>query len=122
MKQLKHRNIVGLHEVLSSPRKIYMVMDLVRGGELFHRMDRNGETGEDVVRRYFQQLVDGLVYCHSRGVCHRDLKPENLLVDENAVLKITDFGVSTALGLHHIEPARPPSPPPLYSSAVTAQC
>lgn len=94
MKQLNHRNIVRLHEVLSSSRKIYMVMDLVRGGELFKHMERYGETGETTVRKYFQQMVDGLDYCHRRGVCHRDLKPENLLVDERGVLKVTDFGVS----------------------------
>mmetsp|Transcript_9423 Transcript_9423/g.28450 ORF Transcript_9423/g.28450 Transcript_9423/m.28450 type:complete len:462 (-) Transcript_9423:182-1567(-) len=97
MKQLNHRNIVGLHEVLSSTRKIYMVMDLVRGGELFRHMERHNEHGDVAVRKYFQQMVDGLDYCHRRGVCHRDLKPENLLVDENGILKVTDFGVSAVI-------------------------
>mmetsp|Transcript_30797 Transcript_30797/g.117848 ORF Transcript_30797/g.117848 Transcript_30797/m.117848 type:complete len:448 (-) Transcript_30797:1565-2908(-) len=97
MKQLNHRNIVGLHEVLSSTRKIYMVMDLVSGGELFTHMAKRGETGENACRKYFQQMVDGLDYCHRRGVCHRDLKPENLLIDESDVLKVTDFGVSAVV-------------------------
>lgn len=98
MKALNHRNIVNLREVLSSKSKLYIVMDLVRGGELFEQIERRGELDTKLARKYFQQLVDGIDYCHRRGVCHRDLKPENLLVDENGTLKITDFGVSSMKG------------------------
>ena len=98
MKALNHKNIVNLREVLSSKSKLYIVMDLVRGGELFDMIERKGELDETLARKYFQQLIDGIDYCHRRGVCHRDLKPENLLVDENGVLKITDFGVSSMKG------------------------
>lgn len=98
MKALNHRNIVNLREVLSSKSKLYIVMDLVRGGELFEQIERKGELDEKLARKYFQQLIDGIDYCHRRGVCHRDLKPENLLVDENGTLKITDFGVSSMKG------------------------
>lgn len=98
MKALNHKNIVNLREVLSSKSKLYIVMDLVRGGELFEMIERRGELDEKLARKYFQQLVDGIDYCHRRGVCHRDLKPENLLVDERGTLKITDFGVSSMKG------------------------
>lgn len=98
MKALNHKNIVNLREVLSSKSKLYIVMDLVRGGELFEMIERKGELDEKLARKYFQQLVDGIDYCHRRGVCHRDLKPENLLVDERGTLKITDFGVSSMKG------------------------
>lgn len=98
MKALNHKNIVNLREVLSSKSKLYIVMDLVRGGELFEQIERKGELDEKLARKYFQQLIDGIDYCHRRGVCHRDLKPENLLVDENGTLKITDFGVSSMKG------------------------
>eukprot|EP00172_Hildenbrandia_rubra_P001046 Plantae.Rhodophyta-Hildenbrandia_rubra.ctg16273.p2 GENE.Plantae.Rhodophyta-Hildenbrandia_rubra.ctg16273~~Plantae.Rhodophyta-Hildenbrandia_rubra.ctg16273.p2 ORF type:complete len:441 (-),score=93.45 Plantae.Rhodophyta-Hildenbrandia_rubra.ctg16273:1980-3302(-) len=98
MKALNHKNIVNLREVLSSKSKLYIVMDLVRGGELFDMIESKGELDERLARKYFQQLVDGIDYCHRRGVCHRDLKPENLLVDEKGTLKITDFGVSSMKG------------------------
>lgn len=95
MKALSHTNIVNLREVLSSKSKLYIVMDLVRGGELYEMIERRGGLDEKLARMYFQQLVMGVDYCHRQGVCHRDLKPENLLVDENGQLKITDFGVSS---------------------------
>lgn len=53
-----------------------------------------GKLDEKHARVYFQQLLDGVAYCHERGVCHRDLKPENLLLDAAGRLKISDFGLS----------------------------
>lgn len=73
-----------------------MVMDLVTGGELFDAVAEAGRLPEVRSRRYFQQLVDGIQYCHTRGVYHRDLKPENLLLtSDKQTLKITDFGLSS---------------------------
>ncbi|XP_028092737.1 CBL-interacting serine/threonine-protein kinase 9-like [Camellia sinensis] len=53
-----------------------------------------GRLKEDESRRYFQQLINAVDYCHSRGMYHRDLKPENLLLDSFGVLKVSDFGLS----------------------------
>lgn len=73
-----------------------MVMDLVTGGELFDAVAEAGRLPEARARLYFQQLVDGILYCHSRRVYHRDLKPENLLLSEDKqTIKITDFGLSS---------------------------
>ncbi|CAN6443729.1 unnamed protein product [Victoria cruziana] len=96
MRLVRHPNIVKLHEVMASKAKIYFVMELVRGGELFSKVAK-GRLKEDLARKYFQQLISAVDFCHSRGVYHRDLKPENLLLDEDGDLKITDFGLS-ALG------------------------
>ncbi|KAF5725870.1 CBL-interacting protein kinase 9 [Tripterygium wilfordii] len=93
MKMVKHPNIVELHEVMASKSKIYIAMELVRGGELFSKVAK-GRLREDVARVYFQQLISAIDFCHSRGVYHRDLKPENLLLDEDGNLKVTDFGLS----------------------------
>ncbi|ONM41604.1 CBL-interacting serine/threonine-protein kinase 8 [Zea mays] len=55
---------------------------------------RHGRLSEADARRYFQQLIDGVDFCHKKGVYHRDLKPENLLLDSQGNLKISDFGLS----------------------------
>ncbi|KAL9229026.1 hypothetical protein vseg_004544 [Gypsophila vaccaria] len=94
MKVIKHPNVVKLHEVMASKTKIYMVLELVDGGELFDTIAKHGRLQEDNARKYFQQLINAVDYCHSRGVYHRDLKPENLLLDSFGVLKIADFGLS----------------------------
>ncbi|KAG2686151.1 hypothetical protein I3760_10G164400 [Carya illinoinensis] len=90
---IRHQNVVELYEVMASKTKIYFVLEYARGGELFSKVAK-GKLKEDVARRYFQQLISAVDYCHSRGVFHRDLKPENLLLDENGSLKVSDFGLS----------------------------
>ena len=70
------------------------MLELVTGGELFDSIVKEGKFNDDKARKYFRQLIHGLSYCNSKGVCHRDLKPENLLLDQNANLKISDFGLS----------------------------
>ncbi|KAL6974198.1 Son of sevenless 2 [Sarracenia purpurea var. burkii] len=94
MKIVRHPNIVRLHEVLSSRTKIYIVLEFVTGGELFDKIVHQGRLPENESRRYFQQLIDAVAHCHSKGVYHRDLKPENLLLNSNGNLKISDFGLS----------------------------
>ncbi|OAY85179.1 CBL-interacting serine/threonine-protein kinase 12 [Ananas comosus] len=93
LRRVRHPNIVQLFEVMATKTKIYFVMEYVRGGELFHRVAK-GRLREDVARKYFQQLVSAVNFCHARGVYHRDIKAENLLVDENGDLKVSDFGLS----------------------------
>ncbi|GLJ49585.1 hypothetical protein SUGI_1051810 [Cryptomeria japonica] len=94
MKLIKHPNVVQLYEVMASKTKIYIVLEFVSGGELFDKIVNHGRLREDEARRYFQQLINAVDYCHSRGVYHRDLKPENLLLDTYGNLKISDFGLS----------------------------
>ncbi|BAF22550.1 cBL-interacting protein kinase 2 [Oryza sativa Japonica Group] len=93
MKLVRHPNIVQLYEVMATKTKIYFVLEHVKGGELFNKVQR-GRLKEDAARKYFQQLICAVDFCHSRGVYHRDLKPENLLLDENSNLKVSDFGLS----------------------------
>ncbi|KAM3371983.1 hypothetical protein ACQJBY_019062 [Aegilops geniculata] len=94
MKLVKHPNIVQMYEVMATKTKIYFVLEHVKGGELFNKVQR-GRLKEEAARKYFQQLICAVDFCHSRGVYHRDLKPENLLLDENSNLKVSDFGLST---------------------------
>ncbi len=94
MKVVRHPNIVKLKEVLASRTKIFIVLELVTGGELFDQIVKEGRFGNDKARKYFRQLINGMLYVTSKGVCHRDLKPENLLLDGAGNLKISDFGLS----------------------------
>ncbi|XP_028086215.1 CBL-interacting protein kinase 23-like isoform X1 [Camellia sinensis] len=94
MKLIRHPNVIRMYEVMASKTKIYIVLELVTGGELFDKIASKGRLKEDEARKYFQQLINAVDYCHSRGVFHRDLKPENLLLDANEVLKVSDFGLS----------------------------
>ena len=93
MRLVRHPHIVELKEVMANKAKIFMVVEYVKGGELFAKVAK-GKMKEDVARKYFQQLISAVDFCHSRGVTHRDLKPENLLLDENEDLKVSDFGLS----------------------------
>ncbi|XP_068488216.1 CBL-interacting serine/threonine-protein kinase 8-like isoform X2 [Phaseolus vulgaris] len=94
MKLVRHPYVVRLYEVLASRTKIYIILEFITGGELFDKIVSHGRLSEADSRRYFQQLIDGVDYCHSKGVYHRDLKPENLLLDSQGNIKISDFGLS----------------------------
>ncbi|XP_022761105.1 CBL-interacting serine/threonine-protein kinase 7-like [Durio zibethinus] len=95
MRRLQHHpNILKIHEVMATKTKIYLVMELASGGELFAKVLRRGRLTEAAARRYFSQLVSALHFCHQNGVAHRDVKPQNLLLDQNGNLKVSDFGLS----------------------------
>lgn len=98
MASLTHPNIVRLYQVLASESSVFIVMELVTGGELFDEILRRKRLPEDEARVYFRQLIEAVDYCHKSGVFHRDLKPENLLLDDFGRVKITDFGLSNLRG------------------------
>ncbi|KAI3961481.1 hypothetical protein MKX01_001217 [Papaver californicum] len=94
MRLLHHPNIVRTYEVIATKTRIYIIMEYISGGQLSNKLVRLPERLSEVeARKYFQQLIDAVDYCHSRGVYHRDLKPENLLLDSRGNLKVTDFGL-----------------------------
>ncbi|KAK6590330.1 hypothetical protein RS030_162538 [Cryptosporidium xiaoi] len=95
LKSIIHPHIIRLYEVLDTPTDIYMIMEYVKGGELFDYILQKGRLSEDESRRLFQQLISGMEYCYLNGICHRDLKPENILLDDKFNIKIGDFGLST---------------------------
>lgn len=98
MKKLNgHPNILSMHDVLEDPEKLYLVLELAAGGDLFDKIVAMGGFDEATARLFFQQILSGLEYCHAKGIIHRDMKPENLLLAENDVLKISDFGLSNII-------------------------
>ncbi|KAK9736818.1 Adenylate sensor of SNF1-like protein kinase [Popillia japonica] len=72
-------------------------MEYVSGGELFDYIVKHGKLQEHEARRFFQQIISGVDYCHRHMIVHRDLKPENLLLDHNMHVKIADFGLSNMM-------------------------
>ncbi|CAH9139278.1 unnamed protein product [Cuscuta epithymum] len=92
-----HPHIIRLYEVIETTSDIYVVMEYVKSGELFHYIGQKGRLQEDEARKFFQQIISGVEYCHRNMVVHRDLKPENILLDFNCNVKIADFGLSNVM-------------------------
>ena len=95
LKNIRHKNIVQLFDIMESKTNLYFVMEYCKGGELFDYIVKNKRLTEKVACNFFQQIIDGVEYLHNQGIIHRDLKPENLLLDYKNQIKISDFGLST---------------------------
>uniref|UniRef100_A0A671F6D3 calcium/calmodulin-dependent protein kinase n=1 Tax=Rhinolophus ferrumequinum TaxID=59479 RepID=A0A671F6D3_RHIFE len=95
--KIKHPNIVALDDIYESGGHLYLIMQLVSGGELFDRIVEKGFYTERDASRLIFQVLDAVKYLHDLGIVHRDLKPENLLyysLDEDSKIMISDFGLS----------------------------
>ena len=84
------------YTVITTPQEIIMVLEYA-GNELFDYLVKHGKMAEDKARRFFQQIVSAVEYCHRHKIVHRDLKPENLLLDSDLNVKIADFGLSNIM-------------------------
>jgi len=99
LKELKHRNIVRLHDVLHSDKKLTLVFEHCDQDLKKYFDSLNGEIDSEKVQSLMYQLLRGLAFCHSKNVLHRDLKPQNLLINKNGELKLADFGLARAFGI-----------------------
>ena len=92
---LRHPNIVQLYSVIEKDNKIYLIMEYVKGKELFDYIVFKKKLTESEACLFFQQIISGIEYLHKIKYVHRDIKPENLLINqETKELKIIDFGFS----------------------------
>ncbi|MBE3049150.1 protein kinase [Candidatus Bathyarchaeota archaeon] len=101
MKELKHENIVGLHDVIHTENKLMLVFEHM-DGDLKRYMDINGDRGAlkpTTIKSFMYQLLKGIDFCHQNRVLHRDLKPQNLLINSKGSLKLGDFGLARAFGI-----------------------
>ncbi|KAL7978860.1 hypothetical protein Chor_013349 [Crotalus horridus] len=99
LRRVRHTNIIQLIEVFETQERVYMVMELATGGELFDRIIAKGSFTERDATRVLQMVLDGVKYLHTLGITHRDLKPENLLYYHpgmDSKIMITDFGLASA--------------------------
>jgi 5'-AMP-activated protein kinase catalytic alpha subunit len=91
-RQLHHKHVVEILEVIKDGDDTYIVMELVSGGDLFDFIVRHVRLPEEEARHAFQQIIAGVEHCHDNKIVHRDLKPENIFMDSNSNIKIGDFG------------------------------
>jgi len=96
LKRLEHKNIVKFQDFFEDQNNLFILMELVGGGELFAQVVRVGSFSEKLAAGIMRDVAAGLAYCHKMGVIHRDLKPENLLVPGPGLrpVKICDFGLA----------------------------
>ncbi|KAI3387613.1 hypothetical protein SNEBB_000178 [Seison nebaliae] len=98
LKELHHTNIVRLYDVLHADKKLTLVFEYC-DQDLKKYFDTHTEISPTTVQSLSYQLLLGLAFCHSKNILHRDLKPQNLLLNNNGVLKLADFGLARAFGI-----------------------
>ncbi|EED18586.1 carbon catabolite derepressing protein kinase Snf1, putative [Talaromyces stipitatus ATCC 10500] len=93
---LRHPHIIKLYTVIPTKSDIVMVLEYAER-ELFDYLVKRGKCNDDEARKFFQQIICAVEYCHRHKIVHRDLKPENLLIDSEKNVKIADFGLSNIM-------------------------
>lgn len=94
MKLIDHPHIVKIYEYFETELHIFIVMELLEGGELFEKIQKQKFFHEGKAKEIIRDILEALNYLHQRSIVHRDIKPENILFSKNDVLKIADFGTS----------------------------
>ncbi|XP_076283296.1 ovarian-specific serine/threonine-protein kinase Lok [Lasioglossum baleicum] len=97
LKALKHPCVIRMEDIVDTPKAVYIVLELMEGGELFERIKSRGKLSEKNAKLIFYQVVLAVSYLHDSGITHRDLKPENILLaspSDTTLAKVSDFGLS----------------------------
>ena len=94
LSHLKHPFIVNMNYAFQDFENLYLVMDLLTGGDLRYHICCHKKFDEEQVRFFLSNIIIGLEYIHSKNILHRDIKPENLVLDNKGYIRITDFGIA----------------------------
>ena len=94
LSKLHHPFIVNMTCAFQDYENLYLVMDLLTGGDLRYHLCRNQKFTEEETKFFIACLLLGLEYIHGNNIIHRDIKPENLVCDDRGYIRITDFGVA----------------------------
>ncbi|XP_045811357.1 SNF1-related protein kinase catalytic subunit alpha KIN10-like [Trifolium pratense] len=97
LRLLRHPHIIQVYEVVETTTHIYVIMEYLESGDLFDYIIVKGMLQEDEARKFFQQIISGVEYCHNNMVAHRDLRPENIFLDSKFNIKIADFSLSKTM-------------------------
>lgn len=103
MKRVRHQNVVSLYELFESASCMWLILELVDGGDLCYFIGDHANYSERVTAHHFKQMLQGLHYLHQQGVVHRDLKLDNILIKgdrEYGDVKIADFGLSALVHMN----------------------
>jgi len=98
LKELQHPNIVRLHDVIHTEKKLTLVFEYL-DQDLKKYLDSSDGLDAHTIQSSLFQLLRGIAFCHDRRVLHRDLKPQNLLINKDGELKLADFGLARAFGI-----------------------
>lgn len=91
---LDYKHVVSVYDISETLESVYIVMELVPGGDLFHEIVRTDVMDERRAAVALWEIILGVRYIHDNQICHRDLKPENILLNARRHCKIADFGIS----------------------------
>lgn len=94
---MDHQNIVKLYEAYEDSSNFYLIMDYLKGGELYDQIVRRSYFSEKEGAIIMYQVLCAVNYLHKKGFVHRDLKPENICLDHGSHVKIIDFGTARKL-------------------------
>mmetsp|Transcript_5673 Transcript_5673/g.6676 ORF Transcript_5673/g.6676 Transcript_5673/m.6676 type:complete len:165 (+) Transcript_5673:166-660(+) len=94
LSSLKHPFLVNMNYAFQDRENLYLVMDLLNGGDLRYHISKHRKFTEEQTRFFLACLLLCLEYVHNKGVIHRDIKPENLVFDSDGYLRLTDFGIA----------------------------
>ena len=94
LSKLHHPFIVNMHYAFQDKENLYLVMDMLSGGDLRYHISRYKKFSEEQTRFFISNMIYALKYIHENNFIHRDIKPENLVLDENGYVRITDFGIA----------------------------
>ena len=97
LSEIRHVNVVELYATYVTDRNVFMICELVQGGELLERVSRVGSFAEDEARSVITQVLHAVAHMHARDIVHRDLKLENILLSDDGdrpTVKLIDFGLA----------------------------